>query len=139
MALAGELAVAPLHAKNVNTSTTAGFTTTETLTDTITVNLVTGKEYEIVYSGMMASTVATDNINPRLREDSTAGTSLDGIQVYQGAANILNRVYMRARYTAVATGAKTFIVSGQRGGGTGTITRIGASANPSLLTVDQVL
>jgi hypothetical protein len=124
--------------RQINTSTTSNFTA-ETVTDSITVPLISGKEYEIIYNGLFTSTAAGDRVNVRIREDSVSGTGIDGDTISVVVANTLYRAYERAPYTAASTGNKTFVVTGQRAtGGAGNITRASSATNPSITTVDMV-
>lgn len=139
MVLAGEIATPPYSTSTTATSSTSTFTTTETLTDTITASLVNGHTYEVSHSAIWNSSVAGDDVSVRLREDSVTGTAMNGFDVRCASSTRYYGVWVRARYTASVTGSKTFIVSGQRMSGTGNIIRAASSANPSLLTVTEVL
>jgi hypothetical protein len=137
MALAGELAVPPLHKREPRTSSSGTFTA-ETVVDTITADLVTGKEYEIRWTGLFQSSVAADVVNTQLREDSISGTRICDGRTPCTTANKAFAAAVRGFYTAVATGSKTFVVTGVRDSGTGNITAAAVATSPAVLTIDQV-
>jgi hypothetical protein len=113
------------------------FTTTNTQTDTITVPMVDGRRYKIVWDGGYQSSVAADLVRAQLHEDSTSGTV---IQLRQTAAPIINQLFpviMQAFYTAVATGNKTFVAAARRLSGTGNITAIANANSPTLFYVEN--
>lgn len=122
----------------VSVATSSGFTTTETVTDTISVTLLSGRTYEVVHDGIWSSTVAGDGAQLRVREDSLTGTMLNGQDIHLQGAGRVYMSHLRALYTAVSSGLKTFVVTGVRNVGTGTITRNAATTNPSQFTVTQV-
>lgn len=123
---------------NIETTTTAGFTTTETVTDTVAANLVSGALYEVMWTGGVQSTTATDTLLFRIRGDNLAGTQLAGGRLVPGTASSAGPMLLRAYFTAAATASKTFVVTGVRNAGAGTITRIGAADNQSILSVKRV-
>jgi hypothetical protein len=123
---------------NVNVTNSSTFTTTETVTDTITVALVSGRKYAIRYHGSWDSTVANDDVRARIREDSVAGTLLTSARLRVPVTNGEAWEHLYVEYTAVSTGNKTFVVTGLRVGGTGTINRHGASSEPAYLYVDEI-
>lgn len=114
------------------------FTTTETEIDTITVPVVEGRRYKIVWRPAFFSTVANDHVRGAIREDNVAGTAL---YVQNITTPIVSQAFMmdlEAFYTAVTTGDKTFVGTGDRiTGSGGTITGQAASSNPTLLYVEN--
>lgn len=123
---------------NIETSSTSSFTTTETVTDQITVPLVDGDIYEVWWTGGIQASVATDTLLFRIRADSVVGTQLAGGRVIPGTTASYGPVTLRARYTATATGNKTFCVTGVRNAGTGNFIRIGAADNQSIISVRRL-
>lgn len=119
------------------TSTGSSFTS-ETVTDTITVNLTSGKVYEIKASQMWSSSVVDDINMATIRENNISGTVLQQRSVQLPNTSRWFGTEMSVLYTAVATGSKTFVVTGQRVAGSGNITRGGATTTPSVMTVNQV-
>lgn len=136
MPYAGELAVAPFYQFASATSSTATFTA-ETVTDTITVNLISGKTYLVTAHQMWNSSVANDVAMASLREDNVGGNILNQRSVLCANTSRWFGTVLPALYVAVATGSKTFVVTGQRVAGTGNITRGGASTTPSLVIVER--
>lgn len=127
--------------RSVRTASVGTFTA-ETLIDTITVDVVNGRDYEIVWDGHWNSTIVGDRITLRIYEEDTGAV---------GFGNVLRAMFpvrathvssssleaMRAFYTADANESKTFNVTMQRSTGTGNITAPGSAASPALLTVDE--
>jgi hypothetical protein len=138
VALTGDIASPLTHSTSTATSSTSTFTTTETLTDTITVTLVSGETYLVEHSAIWNSSTAGDYVAIRLREDNASGTVLNGVDLYLQATARYPSAHVRAYYTAVASGSKTLVVTGQRAAGSGNVMRAASSANPSVLSVTQV-
>lgn len=125
-------------ATTTRTSTPAGFTTTETVTDTVTAALVSGRTYKVSCWILCRSTVAADSENVRLREDNLTGTELQAARIYIPIITTTFVAPLEALYTAVATGNKDFVVTGVRASGTGTITHAAAATQPVYLWVDYI-
>lgn len=123
---------------NTETSNTSTFTTTETVTDDVTVSLVNGERYLVEFNGAFQTSVAGDDVTARIREDNLAGTQLQGERRDILAGSINQYWYIRAEYTATATGSKTFVVTGVRSSGSGNIFRAGATTGPAYLTVTHI-
>lgn len=122
----------------IATTNSAGFTTVETTTDTITVALVSGKLYEVRFVGTFNTTVASDKVTARLYDTNTSGTKLyDTTQVIPNTTSQIT-IVMEAEFTAPATANRTFIVTALRFSGTGTLTRVGAATLPSRLSVKRI-
>lgn len=141
MASAGEV-IKAWHGARIATTTatssTATFTTTETITDSVTAALVNGERYLVEFWGRFSTSVAGDNIIVAIREDNVSGTRLNEEERDLVAASMGVAAYMRAEYTAAATGDKTFVVTGDRVAGTGNITRVAAVTGPALLSVTHI-
>lgn len=123
---------------SVRTSNSSGFTTTETVTDTVTATLVAGRVYKIYAWLLVGSTVAADSVNVRLRENNLAGTQLQQARIDCPLTGTVFPVPIEAEYTAVATGSKTFVATGVRSTGSGTITLGAAGTQPVYLYVDYI-
>lgn len=120
------------------TSDSSTFTTTETVIGTITASLISGVTYIVAATVPIASSVANDRVAVRMREDNVSGTQLafEGLLVPgTDPEDIPAAAGMRAMYTAVSTGSKTFVVTGDRYAGTGNIRREALSTRPLLLTI----
>ena len=124
-------------ATSTETTVSAGFTA-ETIINTVTAELVSGRTYSIGLFTGITSTVAGDNAEYRIREDSVAGTQLQVIRKDLLATNITEVLFLYAQYTAVATGSKTFVGTGFRQAGTGTLTRNSSTTSPSYMYVEYV-
>lgn len=141
MASAGEVIEAWHGARIATTkatSTTSTFTTTETVTDSVTAALVDGERYLVEFWGHFGTTVNGDDVTVQIREDSVSGTSITQNTVDIPTGSVSIAVYLRTEYTAVATGNKTFVATGDRFAGTGNITRVASSGVPAFLTVTHI-
>lgn len=130
-----------IGAETVRTANSAGFTTTEIVLDSVTVNLVANTAYRVVWIGQMRSSVAATDIGQgTIREDSVSGTIVQVANVLcAGNAGAQPMpLTVEGRYTPVSTGAKTFVATGNRNRGTGTITSTAAGNNPTLFRVELV-
>lgn len=115
----------------IRETNTGGFTTTETVVDTLVVPVVSGRRYKIVWDGEYQSSVAGDLVRGQLREDSVSGTA---IQLRQTNCSIVTQAFpirLEAFWTASSTGNKTFVATGDRISGGGTITGIAVAGSPT--------
>lgn len=106
------------------TADSATWTTTESAAlMSITVPVVTGRTYRIDLTCHVSTTVQTFPITSanleqaliRVREDTATGTQVLGDQLPLGQVTSLGfKLTTHAWYTAVATGNKTFCVTGQK-------------------------
>jgi hypothetical protein len=121
------------------TSDSSGFTTTETLIDTVTVSVVSGRTYRVTWHSSLSSTVAGDDVLARIREDSgTSGTQLSYVQVDSTSTSNRWPADVETEFTASSTGSKTFSGTMQRTAGSGTITVKSAATSPTYLYVDYI-
>lgn len=112
----------------------------ETVVETVTAPLVTGYGYDVEWDSQFASTAAGDTAQLQLRQDTVAGTVMRRSRLTLPRVTDPWPCRLAARYTAAATGNKTFVGTLIRAAGTGTLTRVGTLANggPSRLTVREV-
>lgn len=112
-----------------NRTTTPSTFTAETVTDTVSADLVTGRTYGIWWFAQCQSSVANDQVGIKIREDSVSGTILANqrapVLVSSGTAYPIAQY---VEFVAVSTANKTFVGTMVRSVGTGNITA-GASAN----------
>lgn len=125
-------------ATSVRTSTVGTFTTTETIVDTITVPLVSGRTYGIFSQADAQSSVANDQVIYSLREDDAAGTRIAVTRLTCLGTNAPFPGRLYGEYTAVASGDKTFVVTMVRTVGTGNITASGGTTQKMYLYVDYL-
>lgn len=126
-------------ALTTSTSDSGTWTTTETLADTVTAPVVSGRIYKIVWWGGVATTVAGDTVTIRMREDNITGTILSERNHYLPTSSSGGfALYHEGRYTADATENKTFVIGGVRNGGTGTHHADGTATRIRLLYVEYV-
>jgi hypothetical protein len=127
-------------ATQTDTADTSTFTTTETTVSTVTADLVNGRTYRVRFVGRFQSDVAGDSVNARLREDSSAGTQMQGTRVYSATATagFGFTISFEAEYTAVATASKTFVATGERSVGSGNVMCEGSATAPRYLYVDYI-
>lgn len=121
-------------------SDSATFTTTETVVQSVTGSLQTGRTYRVRWVGAFNSTVDDDVVLGQIREDSISGTVLQTgrCSVAVGGSSTGWHCYLEAYYTAVATGFKTFVATGDRVAGTGTCNRDASSQRPTILYVQYI-
>lgn len=124
------------------TSDSSGVTTSETLADTVTADLVTGRKYRVRWVGGVTSTVAADTLFLRLREGSgTGGTQMQLSRVSvpntSGAGSRFGET-LEAEFTAVATASKTFSLTYHRASGSGTVSLPSTGTLPTYFYVDYV-
>lgn len=111
---------------------------------TVTADLVNGERYELEFFGNFntSSSAASPGIEfslVRIREDTAAGTQIASAHAYMPTtAGAGFPVSMKVRYTAVATGSKTFVVTGQRISGAGNHKLAAASSRRAIFTLDPV-
>lgn len=125
-------------------STTWAATETGALVS-VAANLVTGKKYRITFytavstSSLSASLAAFEISTMRLREDSSTGTQLLAPNVQMSTASTVGFFCTGSvEYTAVATGAKTFVLTGQRNNGAGNHQIRAGATRPTTLVVDML-
>lgn len=109
-----------LIASSSVTADSANFTTTETVVMTVTAPVVTGRTYSIWGFPSFQSSVADDFVRAAIRQDNASGTRMDlsDIAILTTTGTIWT-ASLFALYTADATEEKTFVVTGDRIGGTG--------------------
>ena len=116
----------------------SGSYTAETLLDTITVPVVDGRRYKIVWDSEIVSSVnatsETDRV--RIREDTTTGTVLQTRTIALPNA-VAAPARAEARFTATVTEDKTFVVTGSQLGGTGSHISGGNASAPTSLAVEN--
>lgn len=116
------------------------FTTSETSVISVTASLISGVTYRIVFEGAWQTTVADSQITTRIREDNTSGTirQTQVINAKDGTGSLFHPFSLEARYTAASTASKTFIGTGVRLSGTGTINLDATAGSPAYLYVEVV-
>jgi hypothetical protein len=115
----------------------AAFTTTQVSVGAIVAPLIAGQTYLLRAVTKWESDTQDDRIIARLREDTVSGTIMqsDNIRI-QVTSTIGWGAMLEAPYTATVTGNKTFHLTGQRGGGSGTCFLGAAATRPVLLYVN---
>lgn len=119
------------------TTDSATFTTTETSLATVTPFLVTGRTYRIIW--IPAFEITIDGIiRATIREDTISGTIINLRDVWADNTGTATGVYVEGLYTAVATGDKTFVGSGDVLSGGGTANLNAAAIFPSYFYVEYL-
>lgn len=123
----------------IRTVPSATFTTTETITDTVTAPLVIGRTYGITVFSSFRSTNGGDTAFSRTRQDNVSGTQLAVQRVVMSIVNSSFGYSTYAEFTAVVTGNKTFVTTGIRGGeATGTIDSNASATQQSVMHVEYI-
>lgn len=126
-------------ATTIETSDSSTFTTTATTVMSVTASLVSGRTYRIRAICQFESDTAGDLVVGRIQEDDSSGTQLSHAQTeIVNASSIGYTIVTEAEYTAASTGNKTFVLTGDRNGGSGTLFRGASSVRPSYLYVDYI-
>jgi hypothetical protein len=137
-ALDGRIDTLEHYVETERTATSASFTA-ETVVDSVTATLVNGRRYRITWMGKIQSTVADGYARCRIREDSILGTQRQSGQLPTNvAANQSFELAMTARYTATASGNKTFVFTAQRQAGTGNLSSFADPTAPTYFWVEPV-
>ena len=126
-------------ATTVETSDSAGFTTSETQVSSVTASVVSGRVYRVRFAGGWASTAADDVVSVRIREDNSSGTQLllRVVQIFR-TGSFTSAPTLEAEYTADATENKVFVLTGERIGGSGTCVLDAAATAPCYFYVDFI-
>lgn len=115
------------------------FTTTAVQVASVTASLVAGSIYRVTFDGAFDTTVDGDMVRARIREDNISGNQLQARDTGEmDAAGLVTGLRMEVEYTAVSTGNKTFVATGERDAGTGNITMSADSTFPAYMYVDYV-
>lgn len=126
-------------ATDIDTSDSAGFTTTVTQMMAVTGALVIGRIYKVVVHANLQTTVAGDIVSLEINENTVAGATVAATSIELPSTT--GRGYkadLEFEYTAVATGNKTFVFAGSRGGGSGTVNMHAAGASPAYMYIDYI-
>lgn len=124
-----------------DSTASAGFTA-ETIVETISATLSTGRTYWVLGYQHIASGTDNDLAIMRIRQDDILGGIVQ--QVYhriEGAGNTSRGFvpWVMGRHVATATGSKTFVYTAQLVTGTGNLFREGSGAEPNYMIIDQQL
>lgn len=129
-------------AVNTVTADSGTFTTTETQVQSVTAALITGEVYWVHWYVHYGSSVSGDRVTFRIREDNVSGTVLQEIAgnggANHGASSVGDMMELWVRFTAAATGNKTFSCTMVRASGTGNVQLEGAATRPNYARVLKV-
>ena len=127
-------------ATSILTSDSSGFTTTETTIQSVTgVPVVSGRTYRVRAHFTLQSTNAGDVATVRIRADNTSGALVQsGITDGLVTGSLGPRITIEGEFVATTTESKTFVLTGVRLSGSGTINRDASASNPSYLYVDFI-
>jgi hypothetical protein len=109
----------------------------------VTASLTAGVVYRIIWEGQVgtssatSTTVANERIRGRIRDTNVAGTQLqlrDMVTIFGGGVSY--DFHLRAKFTAVSTGSKTFVATLARVTGAGTITSFAAGDSPVYMRIE---
>ncbi len=105
----------------------------ELAVQTLVVPLVNGRTYRIPACGVAGSTVNSDTGVVRIRQDNVAGAQVAQFALHDLQTTLDVNYMMEGRYTPIATANKTFVVTLQRIGGSGSLSIQGSSIRPGIL------
>lgn len=125
-------------AGTLRTSSVGTFTTTETIVDTVTAALVSGRTYGVWVFNQTQSSVAGDAVGCKIREDNVSGTILANQRQEMSDSGAGYGVAQYVEYTASATANKTFVATQVRSTGTGNITAAGSANQQANIYVEYV-
>lgn len=103
--------------------------------------LISGWKYAVKMFTAVSTTVGggTEYAVMRVRQDTAAGTQVMGPQVTLASSSTVGfAVYGYAEFTAVSTANKTFVLTGERNGGTGNHQVRAGAVRPTWLIVDRI-
>ena len=120
------------------TADAGSFTTSETVVATVTAPLVSGAKYRVRFIGGWQTTVADGSVTTAIREDNVTGTVKDErvVPTAVGTGSFLHPFTLEVIYTAGSTANKTFVGTGVRLSGTGTISLDAGTDHPAYLYVE---
>lgn len=115
--------------------------TAETVIATLVIPTVVDRTYQVWAWVTLASTVDNDDVTARIREDNVSGAVLQesnwelthDLQSTRGVSDTLV-----ADYVADATENKTFVLTGERAAGTGSIRREASATKPTSFWANYV-
>lgn len=120
------------------TSSVGTFTTTETVADTVTAALVSGRTYKIEWFAYIQSSVAGDAAGAKIRLTDTAGTQLTNERIEMADSGAGYGVTPFTFYTAASTGNQVFVGTFVRSNGTGNLTASGGATQIASIQVTYV-
>jgi hypothetical protein len=131
--------IARIGSANTQANSAGTTSTTPTSVLTLTVNVVAGKTYAVVFTGRISS-AAGDFAIARLKTVNASGTDLNHATLYVGNATGAGlQLECYGEYTAASTGSVVFVATLERvSGGTGTVTLRASSTGPAFLYVDYL-
>lgn len=127
-------------ATDAQTSDSANIGATETVVQSVTASLVSGRTYRVRWFSGVNTDTNNAQYNAILREDNLAGTARD---VHRKRIEVLGSSIgwwstLEVHHTAGSTGNKTFVVTLQRVSGSGNVWREAGTNHPSRFYVDYV-
>jgi hypothetical protein len=127
-------------ATDIVTSNSGGIGSTETVIQTVTAALVSGRTYRVTSDfGYQVSTVgAGDDWSIKIREDNLTGTQIQARRAHANNTASSMPFHIEVEYTAVSTGNKTFVVTADLSGGAGLINLIALADQPAYFYVDYI-
>jgi hypothetical protein len=126
---------------NANSGT---WTTTESAALlTVTGSLVNGQRYSLtLFTNIATSSAAAPSVEVslmRIREDTASGTQNTGVDFWIASTTGAGFGLMAySEYTAVATGTKSFVLTGQRIAGAGSHSIAAGTSRQTFLNIDLV-
>lgn len=110
----------------------------ETVINTVEVDVVSGATYRVRWAGDVASSVAADVARVRIREDDASGTLIQLGHVYLPTTARDYSFTVEGEFTAATTGTQTFAATCERVVGTGSLACNANANEPQYLYVDYI-
>lgn len=119
----------------IDTDGTSG--TGEIVGASVTASLVSGRKYRVIFDTNIEGGAVDDRVVVRIRENNVSGTSIQEKNrvILHTSGTIGNPVRLEAFFTAVSTGAKTFVGTYDTSGLTG-VNRAATASAPTLMYVE---
>jgi hypothetical protein len=134
--------VTPTPGQRIETSVVTAMSSTFTAMTqvaAVTAPLVAGLIYRVTLEGAFDTSVDGDTVRARIFENSTAGTQIQARDTAEmDTLGLVTALRMECEFTAVATGNKTFVATGERLGGTGNIRFAADVTFPAYMYVDYI-
>jgi hypothetical protein len=143
--LAGETVIAGKApgeriATDIVTSNSGGIGTTETVIQTVTAALVSGRIYRVTsdFGYQVSTNTSSDHWSIKIREDNLTGTQIQARRCHSSTNSSSMPYHIEVEFTAVSTGNKTFVVTADLSSGAGLFNLVALADQPAYFYVDYI-